>query len=106
MSAPAMVLIGRPVSCPQPPSCPVEKVLSFIDSPANSPAYIRAVIGLVDEIVDQIECPRSYIYSSDPDLSDTAYAAAELRKTLEKTRDYWDLARIAEIDQVEKGGFE
>lgn len=96
MSAPAMGLLGRPVA----------KVLSFIDSPANSPAYIRAVIGLIDEIVDQIECPRSYIYSSDPDFSDAAYAAAELRKTLEETRDCWDLVRIAEIDRMEKGGFE
>ena len=65
-------------------------------------AYIRAVIALIDEIVDQIENPQTSRSSIDPDLYDVAYAAAELRKVLENTRDAWDLARIAELDRKEK----
>lgn len=87
-------LLGRPAAHLSLPSRPVELALTSlgpISAGPQSPAYIRAVIGLVDELVDQIERPdllrRSRV---DEDLKCCVIAAAELRKTLEETRPAWE----------------
>jgi hypothetical protein len=74
---------------------------------SGAPASQRAVIALIDALVDQIEDPAGVAGPGlDPERQEAAIAAAALRKALEATRDGWDEARRQRLERLERAGCE